>query len=638
VATRFQEDPTREDYCKFFWTCDAFHSGSKSFRGSCEYFQVFEPSKQRCIFFTYSKTKCNQYFADENRNEIAMEKTKYDIEEGLKKKLLRIKNSNYSKQGKINQEKIAKQAAEDARKAMRENYRQQQIFKEQNGRAKREADLEAKSRLERSVSGRDLTEFVQVTRNADGTLSCPIPELLDGKTEAEVLEAGRELEHNFSPFNFYKTKSFHHGFQTRLPIIMADGKSDCTHYFECGWRQQIFGDNKPEVKTCEKNAVYQPSKVSRTHSTDGFTFVPNTGRCINNTEIFGDDMAHCVGLFTELTINPDTLKPYGSEKLAINNAPVINDDSTDYPEESVEKKESQINDYLDELEKEQEKQASKNDPNFDYPNEEPSEEITPEVDPELPAVDDSHKELTESKAEDLFVNFYPEEPFETTDDEINDFNDAFEKSQEGDDPYIYDLIEEPSEEISPKGVSALPVDDLPNQSFKTKQDFALKEVHEISFKNADREPKFQFFKPKPKLETVEKPFEPELIAEKPQGKIQPQMKPASDIQRFKEAKPAWEIVEKTNLPEPTLTGLEKFWADRIKGLEDHKAAEGKIIKAQQIIQAKQKIQPEVRVVEKKIEPKLTAREAGLKAHREAEAKIIQAQQKNSAQFEGGWPN
>jgi hypothetical protein len=278
VATRFQEDPTREDYCKFFWTCDAFHSGSKSFRGSCEYFQVFEPSKQRCVFFTYSKTKCNQYFAHEDRNEIAMEKTKYDIEEGLKKKLLRIKNSNYNKQGKINQEKIAKKAAEDARKAMRENYRQQQIFKEQNGRAKRQADLEAKSRPERSVSGRDLTEFVQMTRNADGSLSCPIPVLLDGKTEAEVLEAGRELKHNFSPFNFYKTNSFHHGFQTRLPIIMADGKSDCTHYFECGWHQHINKDNRPEVKTCEKNAVYQPSKVSKTHSTDGHTFVPNTGR------------------------------------------------------------------------------------------------------------------------------------------------------------------------------------------------------------------------------------------------------------------------------------------------------------------------------------------------------------------------
>ena len=65
------------------------------------------------------------------------------------------------------------------------------------------------------------------------------------------------------------------------------------------------------------------------------------------------------------------------------------------------------------------------------------------------AVDDSSKELTESKAIDSLDDFYPEEPFETTDDEINDFVDAFEKSQEGDDPYINDLIEEPSE-ISPK--------------------------------------------------------------------------------------------------------------------------------------------------------------------------------------------
>ena len=64
--------------------------------------------------------------------------------------------------------------------------------------------------------------------------------------------------------------------------------------------------------------------------------------------------------------------------------------------------------------------------------------------------------MTEFKAVDSLEAFYPEEPFETTDDEINDFNDAFEKSQEGDNPYIYDLTEEPSEEISPKGVSALP--------------------------------------------------------------------------------------------------------------------------------------------------------------------------------------
>ena len=151
------------------------------------------------------------------------------------------------------------------------------------------------------------------------------------------------------------------------------------------------------------------------------------------------------------------------------------------------------------------------------------------------------------------------------------------------------------------------VDDLTSQSFETKPDYVQKEVHDASFKTADKEPKFQFFKPKPKLETVEKPFEPEVIAEKPQRKIEPPMKPATDFQRVIERKPEFEIVEKTNLPKSTLTRLEKFWADRIKGLEDHKAAERKIIQAQQIIQAKQKIQPGLGVVEKKFEPKLTAR-------------------------------
>ena len=157
----------------------------------------------------------------------------------------------------------------------------------------------------------------------------------------------------------------------------------------------------------------------------------------------------------------------------------------------------------------------------------------------------------------------------------------------------------------------LAVDDLPNQSFQTKQDFALKEVHEISFKTAEKEPKFKFFTPKPplniveetywkmppkleepKLEIVEKIIEPELIAEKPFWKIQPTQKlPFGPLKTI----------------EPKLTAMDKFWADRIKGLEDHKAAEAKIIKAQQIIQAQQKVQPGLRVVEKKFEPKLTAR-------------------------------
>ena len=63
--------------------------------------------------------------------------------------------------------------------------------------------------------------------------------------------------------------------------------------------------------------------------------------------------------------------------MVIKNSPVIDDDSTDYPEESVENKEREVDDYVYELEKE-----IKEKENFDYPNEEPSEEF--KVDPELP--------------------------------------------------------------------------------------------------------------------------------------------------------------------------------------------------------------------------------------------------------------
>ena len=67
--------------------------------------------------------------------------------------------------------------------------------------------------------------------------------------------------------------------------------------------------------------------------------------------------------------------------MAINNSPVINDDSTDYPEESFENKEEELNDYLDKLEKE----TSVDDPEYpEYVNEKPSEVVSPQVDPELP--------------------------------------------------------------------------------------------------------------------------------------------------------------------------------------------------------------------------------------------------------------
>ena len=66
--------------------------------------------------------------------------------------------------------------------------------------------------------------------------------------------------------------------------------------------------------------------------------------------------------------------------MAIKKSPVIDDDSTDYPEESVENKEREVDDYVYELEKEIKEKEEKE--NFDYPNEEPSEEF--KVDPELP--------------------------------------------------------------------------------------------------------------------------------------------------------------------------------------------------------------------------------------------------------------
>ena len=69
--------------------------------------------------------------------------------------------------------------------------------------------------------------------------------------------------------------------------------------------------------------------------------------------------------------------------MAINDSPVINDDSTDYPEESVENKEDEIDDYLDYLEKAAKETSEISDGEDDYENEKPSEQISPKVDPEL---------------------------------------------------------------------------------------------------------------------------------------------------------------------------------------------------------------------------------------------------------------
>ena len=61
--TSFQEDPTREDNCIYYWTCTGFDTRSTALRGSCPFPEVFEPSKEKCVFYTDAKTKCNQYYS-----------------------------------------------------------------------------------------------------------------------------------------------------------------------------------------------------------------------------------------------------------------------------------------------------------------------------------------------------------------------------------------------------------------------------------------------------------------------------------------------------------------------------------------------------------------------------------------------
>ena len=84
---------------------------------------------------------------------------------------------------------------------------------------------------------------------------------------------------------------------------------------------------------------------------------------------------------------------------------------------------------------------------------------------------DSNLFLLYSGSEELDINNspviltdYPEEPVEKTDAEINDFEKIYDYIEvllpgtrwEENNPYDNDFIEEPSVEISPKGVSSLP--------------------------------------------------------------------------------------------------------------------------------------------------------------------------------------
>ena len=79
-----------------------------------------------------------------------------------------------------------------------------------------------------------------------------------------------------------------------------------SRYYECGWKQHVYNGNQPELKSCQKNAVFTPTKIKKYrkwevefHGFDGFTYVDKTGRCVNNTDIKGADMDHCRGLFAD---------------------------------------------------------------------------------------------------------------------------------------------------------------------------------------------------------------------------------------------------------------------------------------------------------------------------------------------------
>ena len=63
-----------------------------------------------------------------------------------------------------------------------------------------------------------------------GVLFCPRPRLLEGITEAEAIEAGKE--DHFNPVQFYSLTSFLHGYETRFGMVNADGKTDCGYVYQ----------------------------------------------------------------------------------------------------------------------------------------------------------------------------------------------------------------------------------------------------------------------------------------------------------------------------------------------------------------------------------------------------------------------
>ena len=69
----------------------------------------------------------------------------------------------------------------------------------------------------------------------------------------------------------------------------------------CGWGQHVNNDNHPEVIRCQKNAVFQPTRIIHKKKCDhcdkdgfgGLAFVEKTGMCVYSPDIKGYFMDHC---------------------------------------------------------------------------------------------------------------------------------------------------------------------------------------------------------------------------------------------------------------------------------------------------------------------------------------------------------
>jgi len=237
--------------------------------------------------------------------------------------------------------------------------------------------------------GKALSAYnITMIKNGDGSISCPLPKFIEGVTEETIMEAGKE--YHLNPVDFYNVKgSFLHGYQTRF-AIEKNGKTDCRDFYECGWRQHVYNGNKPEVKRCQMNAVYQPSRVTVYRECshcekDGFgglAFVEKTGQCVYSPDVKGYFMDHCR---SEAGVYVDPLLFEESEQFIINDdEPQNQGEKFDMIEdEKPVEKEDSINDYLDGLRTEESGDIVDNIyGDFELPeysNDEPSKQTSPQV-------------------------------------------------------------------------------------------------------------------------------------------------------------------------------------------------------------------------------------------------------------------